>query len=355
MDTHGTHQGRSRPGALNPGPATLESREREKNVTRIIFVGGVQRSGTTLVQKILDSHPKIVGGSEFHHIPDIVALRNKMQWSVNVGYMKDYCDQRELDIQIKQVIEKFILNKYDLSSKQYFSEKTPQNSFVFEELIKIFPNAKFVLVIRDTRAVIASMKGVKKRFLKENKRSVPTSVKSIKNSCKHIEHAFEKSMRVYENNKNRFYLIKYEELILEPEKVLKGLCKYLDLEFDAKMLNVGDKKEKNPIIDNLWYTNDQYHRNIDTSSLEKWKKDLARKELDYINYYFKNNKYQKKYGYNFDYHFNKTNYFYLKTFHSIKKAFNTVLGRIISMLKLRGILLKLTEYFRIEILNVKKT
>ena len=44
--------------------------------SRFIFVGGAPRSGTTLVQNMLDSHPDILGGPEFIHIPDIINLRH---------------------------------------------------------------------------------------------------------------------------------------------------------------------------------------------------------------------------------------------------------------------------------------
>lgn len=45
---------------------------------RYILVGGAPRSGTTLLQNILDSHPDIVGGPEFMHLRDFVELRKTL-------------------------------------------------------------------------------------------------------------------------------------------------------------------------------------------------------------------------------------------------------------------------------------
>lgn len=44
----------------------------------LIFVTGPPRSGTTLVQNMLDSHPRIVGAPEFRHIHHLVGVRNRL-------------------------------------------------------------------------------------------------------------------------------------------------------------------------------------------------------------------------------------------------------------------------------------
>ena len=52
---------------------------------QFIFVGGAARSGTTLVQNILDSYPYIIGGPEFRNIPSIIKLRNELHESIAGG------------------------------------------------------------------------------------------------------------------------------------------------------------------------------------------------------------------------------------------------------------------------------
>jgi hypothetical protein len=44
---------------------------------RLVFVGGSPRSGTTLVQRVLNHHPKVYGGPEFDFIPSIAELYQK--------------------------------------------------------------------------------------------------------------------------------------------------------------------------------------------------------------------------------------------------------------------------------------
>lgn len=320
-----------------------------KSNPNFIFVGGIPRSGTTLVQKILDNHPEILGGSEFHHLPEIVDLRNIIQRSVDIEHMTDYFDKAELDTMMVQFINQLLLNKYDIGDKTYFSEKTPMNIFVFKELMELYPQAKFIIVIRDPRAIIGSMKSVKERYLKNGTRSIPYFVKSVKNSARYIEEAFENSMAFYEANTDRFLLVKYKDLIMKPVEVTKTMCEFLQLEWHQELLEVGVKKDKNPIVDGFWYTEEQYNRNIDTSSLEKWRRDLTEKEIDFINNYFADNPTFQKYGYYF-----KTNYLsytLFKALHHIKTLFTNGMNKIIKILHLQGILSKLTNYFRVEVLR----
>ncbi|MGB0109821.1 MAG: sulfotransferase, partial [Terriglobales bacterium] len=65
-------------------------------LSRLIFVGGSPRSGTTLVQRVLDCHPEIYGGPEFDFVPPIVDLFQEMRRSIRSGRIDAILDEKAL-------------------------------------------------------------------------------------------------------------------------------------------------------------------------------------------------------------------------------------------------------------------
>ena len=106
---------------------------------RIIFVGGPPRSGTTLVQNMLDSHPDICGGPEFDNIPNIIGVRNMMLDSLNRGRTDVFMNKEYLDSRVVEFIESFLLPYADRRQRRLVSEKTPFNVLVFPELLECSP------------------------------------------------------------------------------------------------------------------------------------------------------------------------------------------------------------------------
>lgn len=305
-----------------------------------IFVGGVPRSGTTLVQKILNNHPLIKGGSEFHHLPDIVDLRNKMMISVDRGYLKEYLGKKELDNQIVQLVNGFLATREIPDNIRYFSEKTPQNFFVFKELLNIFPKAKFILVVRDPRGTIASLKGVKQRYEKACDRQTPSWLKSVKTSAKYINTSLQESLPVYEQNKDRIFLLRYEDLIHTPEAATQKICEFLQIAWDPVMLNLAKESINDPIVDGIWYTEKMYQRSkIDSSSLYKYQKVLSKKELNTVTAFFSDSQLLKNYGYQLDTSLG----YWKKAIHSIKNKIHQLAKRIITTLRLKKLALRMID------------
>ncbi|MBN1912738.1 MAG: sulfotransferase [Pirellulales bacterium] len=133
---------------------------------RLAFVVGAGRSGTTWLQEILGAHPEIATGQESHLFP---AYLNYLwrQWEKEVGPERgdlrrvgiaNYVTQQEyLDI-LRTFAESILLKIASLKPMATMVvEKTPRHCQYMELLGRCFPEAKVIHVIRDGRAVAASM------------------------------------------------------------------------------------------------------------------------------------------------------------------------------------------------------
>ena len=122
-----------------------------------------------------------------------------------------------------------------LISKVRGSKKTRYCGFhenwtieMFPALARKFPGAKFIIVLRDPRAVLAS--------------EIAVSVElrsSLLSYARGIRKLFNLSMYYLGKKifKNRLAIVTYEELLREPENVSKKLCQFLGIEYESDMIN----------------------------------------------------------------------------------------------------------------------
>ncbi len=126
-----------------------------------VYVLGMPRSGTTLVEQIISGHSRIFGAGELGVIPQRISGLNR--WERRVGSGRRYPDCiDDLTPEITKGIAKSILDELkalaekDKPEAQYVVDKLPHN---FENIgfIKfLFPNAKIISVRRDPRDIAVS-------------------------------------------------------------------------------------------------------------------------------------------------------------------------------------------------------
>lgn len=123
----------------------------------LIFIGGMPRSGTTLLRVLLDAHPDIRCGEETRVVPRILGLRQ--QWMKapfesrrlqEAGVTSDVLDSAVAAF-ILEIIAKHGPPSTRLCNKDPFTLRTAMY------LKQIFPNSKFIFMIRDGRAVVHSL------------------------------------------------------------------------------------------------------------------------------------------------------------------------------------------------------
>ena len=254
----------------------------ERSGSRLIFVGGAPRSGTTLVQNMLDSHPQILGGPEFLHLSRIADLRKILHASISRGWIDMICSKAELDEHLRTLIQNLFLPLADRNGARFYSEKSPMNILAFSELIELFPESKFIHVVRDPRAIVSSMKRVKQRAVRKGL-NIPAFTRSVSDSVAYVKQCFDSGFSASRRFPGKVMTVVFEDLLKAPEAQTRNMCTFLGVTWDEAMLHPGEQKHigEQAITKKsgeIWYNAKEYYRDPDGQNTDKWKTELTARE-----------------------------------------------------------------------------
>lgn len=246
---------------------------------RHLFIGGCGRSGTSFAQKIIISHSKITGGPEFDFLQPLMMTYRRMITPFHLERQEFFYDRNSLDDYLRTFVSNALLNKHRENPEiRFFSEKTPNNIDVAQELLTLFPDAFFLNIIRDGRDVLASHLDVEERFVKSK-----TAYNKANFELENVSALWNKSVDYYykliENDalKDRVINLFYEDLLQHPERELTRICKCLGVDLEPEMLTPDKRKLKEgPLqVDNIWHTEKMLNASFDTSKIGRWKGRLS--------------------------------------------------------------------------------
>jgi hypothetical protein len=211
---------------------------------QLIFLISQPRSGSTLLQHVLGSHPRI------HTLPEpwfmlhfAYALREQgISTEYNArfssralkGFLQEIGRGEELYWQtVRGAAGSLYAAALKDTGKEFFLDKTPRYYFIIPELQRIFPKAAFVFLLRNPMAVFASILSVSLRGRWQDFRWVDRRHDLMTAPGLMLEGI--------QAVKERTAVVHYEELASDPEKTLRSLCAKLALPFDPGMLDYGGK------------------------------------------------------------------------------------------------------------------
>lgn len=232
----------------------------------LIFIGGMPRSGTTLMRVMMDAHPEVRCGEETRVIPRILGMRN--HWQKSEIERKRLVEAGINDAVIDSAVSAFILEiiaKHGdaaprLCNKDPFTLKSSQY------LSSLFPNAKFILMIRDGRAVIHSVIS----------RKVTISGFDLKNPKMCLEKwntamevMYSQCLRV---GPMRCMPVYYEQLALHPEVWMHRILEFLDIPWNNSVLHHEDfiGKPGGASLSKTEKSTDQVIKPVNIEALSKW-------------------------------------------------------------------------------------
>jgi len=205
---------------------TTKKKNADYNI-KPIFIVGVPRCGSTLVEKIIGSGKKSFPmGEEANVIEDYVNKKILQMQSVNLG------DVEQIRTEITKIYKQ--KNLIDEKSNYVFSDKSLNNFFYIPLLKKIFPRAK---IINCRRNVLSSITSIFQNNLTEL---------SWAHNPEHIFKYFDIYFRIINSFKEKYaetiYELKFEQLLNDPEAESKKLMEFCELPWDKKCLEFYKRK-----------------------------------------------------------------------------------------------------------------
>lgn len=217
---------------------------------RPIFMLGAERSGTTLVMAMLGCHPRIAVPEVVWYYPrfrpylytygdlsqekNLRALAEEMIFGLKTPFWGMRVNPRTIVDEIMGSLrERSFAGIYCAMHERYahengkkprWGEKTPHNLFFVKEILEDFPNAQFIFIARDGRD--ASCDYIDSAF-------GPTNVFCAAESwalCQNAAVPWRKKL-----SSDQWMDVKYEELVRDPEVVLRDVCKFLGEEYSEEM------------------------------------------------------------------------------------------------------------------------
>jgi len=198
-----------------------ETREGPRSAAPPIFIVGCQRSGTTLLRLMLDSHPNISCGPETRILEELATLP-KRHWSYlqNYGLPREYWDAKFADL-----FASFQLEYAQSRGKTRWADKTPRYALSLAYITRVFPTCQVVHVIRDGRDVVASHR---------DRWGYWSALKAVEKWPRYIHAARRVGSSL---PSERYYEIRYEDIVGQTEPALRGLLEFLHEPWDAAVLH----------------------------------------------------------------------------------------------------------------------
>jgi Sulfotransferase family len=253
------------------------------------IIVGRGRSGTTLLRAMFDSHPSLAIPPESHFLVTLDrsarAFRGRDRFSVerfsavliaHWGFRGWGLDEEAVRSTLavaqpttyaeamRAIFERYATDR----GKTRYGDKTPMNVLHMRKLASLFPEARFIHLIRDGRDVALSY------------RDADFGTTSIGESAVFWRRFVARGRRDGRRlGPTRYREVRYEDLVRDPEPVLRSLCSFVELPFDGAMLRYYERA--NDVMEGVDHRSQ--HRSVylpPTPGLRDWRRDMAPDEVE---------------------------------------------------------------------------
>ncbi len=258
------------------------------NTNRPIFLVGCPRSGTTLLSTMLHAHPRIAMPPEtrfllpaYHDRATFGDLRDEANRLALARRLTQGGSKfKDLGLNRREVVDKIVAGPPTLGSaagiiwrefarsrgKVRWGEKRPAYWREMHVILRLFPDAQIIHLVRDGRACVASLKQVS--WWDRGPIGSMTTWTLADQKLRRLGRTLPS---------DAYHYLRYEDLLADPEGQLGALCRFLGEEFDEAMLDRSEAAADIVPTRKTWH--DRVRGDLDPSRIEAWRTALTPSEI----------------------------------------------------------------------------
>lgn len=183
-----------------------------------VFILSSVRSGSTLLRSMLGSHSALYAPHEMH-LGDLAAQATS--WFAQTALAEFGIDEDELTAMMWDRLLSEVLRR---SEKSVLVEKTPNHVFLADRLAQIWPDARFVFLLRHPGSIYQSWRAARPA------NAVGDTVDYLRRFCTEVQRARATLPGID---------VRYERLVADPADETRRLCGYLGIDWEPGMVDYG--------------------------------------------------------------------------------------------------------------------
>jgi hypothetical protein len=253
-----------------------------RTTTAPFFIVGAERSGTTMLRLMLNAHPEVVVPSETWFLIDLMnalpltgpldtthqeracqVIVSHRRWK-DMGIPDAVLVDRVMRLTrpaLADVMSAIYAELLERAQKSRWGDKTPEYVIEIDRLHRVFPESKFLHVIRDARDVSLSL-------MKKQWRGTFT-VNAARYWSNYVTRGMISGRRL---PAGLYREVHYEDIVRDPERSLREICEFLELRYTDDVLHFHrGATEKIPAYERSHHTNTARAPQMD--DIHRWKRE----------------------------------------------------------------------------------
>jgi Sulfotransferase family len=277
---------------LNP-KSKIQNLKSKMTPIKPIFLGGLHRSGTSLLRGILGSHPDVaIYPSDlplWTQFYEQYRTQNLNSWETRkqlldeinahpkaenliglIDKVEDNLNQlsNKRSINFGVIVEQLLREYAKAQGRSRWGLKTPYNEFFADAIFSTYPKAKIVQILRDPRDVAVSIQS-------------RGWSKTLKKTCKEWKQSVRLARSHSQNYSGSYIAIQYEQLVSDPETIVRQVCQVVELDYSPDLLQMEGQqgwRGSNSHFDDIGYKK----QGISQSALNRYVDLLDESDLQFI-------------------------------------------------------------------------